>query len=106
MTKKIQLKDICYARSGDKGDVSNIGLMAFDEQKYELLKKHVTPEKVKAHFKDWCNGPVEIYPMDNILALQIVLRRSLGGGVATSLRFDGTGKVMGSALLRMEIEDK
>jgi len=105
-TGKVQLKDICYARSGDEGDKSNIGLQAidFDEKVYELIKKNVTPEAVQEHFKEWSKGDVHIYPMDNMKALNIVLDHGLGGGVTTSLRWDGTGRAMGQALLRMYID--
>jgi hypothetical protein len=105
-TGKMQLKDICYARSGDKGDKSNIGLQAidFDEKVYELIKKKVTPEAVQAHFKEWSKGNVHVYPMDNVKALNIVLDHGLDGGMTTTLRWDGTGKAMCQALLRMYID--
>ncbi|HXY75008.1 MAG TPA: hypothetical protein VEH58_06755 [Dehalococcoidales bacterium] len=102
--KKIRLVEIAYARSGDKGDLCNIGLMAHDAAKYEILKKVVTPEKVKAHFGEWVKGPVKIFPMDNIYALEILLYNGLGGGATNTLRIDQTGKGMGQALLRMEVE--
>jgi phosphoribosylaminoimidazole-succinocarboxamide synthase len=102
--KKVPLKELCFARSGDKGDISDIGLMAFNEKNYQILKKQVTPERVKAHFKDWNKGAVEIYEMPNILSLEIVLRNALGGGATKTLRVDQTGKAMGNALLWMEVE--
>lgn len=101
--KTVQLRELAYARSGDKGDVCNIGLLAFDQEKYELIEKYVTPERVKAHFGEMVKGAVEIYPMPNIDALEIVLRNALDGGATRTLRFDQTGKAMGTALLRMEI---
>ncbi len=101
--KTIQLKELAYARSGDKGDVCNIGLLAFDKEKYQLIEKYVTPDSVKAHFGEMVKGAVEIYPMPNIDALEIVLRNALDGGATRTLRFDQTGKAMGTALLRMEI---
>ena len=104
MAKRVQLRELCYARAGDKGDISNIGLMAFNEKNYEILKKQVTPEKIKAHFKDWLKGKVEIYEMPNILSLEIVLNNGLGGGATNTLRFDQTGKAMGNALLWMEVD--
>jgi hypothetical protein len=76
----VQLRELAYARSGDKGDVCNIGLLAFDRENYELIKKHVTPERVKEHFGDMVKGGVEIYAMPNIDALEIVLRNALDGG--------------------------
>ena len=99
----IQLRQLAYARSGDKGDVCNIGLLAFDRANYELIRKYVTPERVKAHFGDMVKGDVEIYEMPNIDALEIILRNALDGGATRTLRFDQTGKAMGTALLRLEI---
>lgn len=99
----IQLRELAYARSGDKGDVCNIGLLAFNRENYELISKYVTPERVKEHFGDMVKGAVEIYAMPNIDALEIVLRNALDGGATRTLRFDQTGKAMGTALLRMEI---
>jgi hypothetical protein len=102
--KKIKLIDICYYRSGDKGDISNIGLMAKDEKAYNIIKKEVTPERIKAHFKDWVKGDVIIYPMDNLQSLEIMMYHALGGGATKTLRIDQTGKAMGNALVKMEIE--
>jgi len=99
----IQLRELAYARSGDKGDVCNIGLLAFNRENYELMCKYVTPERVKEHFGDMVKGAVEVYEMPNIDALEIVLRNALDGGATRTLRFDQTGKAMGTALLRMEI---
>jgi len=104
MGKKVKLVELAYARSGDKGDISDIGLMAHDAAKYEIIKRVVTPEKIKAHFGDWVKGPVKIYPMDNIESLEIVMFKALGGGATNSLRIDQTGKAMSQALLRMEVE--
>jgi len=104
MAKKVQLRELCYARSGDKGDISNIGLMAFNEKIYEIIRKEVTPEKVNAHFKGQVKGEVEIYEIPNLLSLELVLHRGLGGGATNTLRFDQTGKAMGNALLWMEVE--
>ncbi len=102
--KKVQLKELCYARSGDKGDISDIGLLAFNRENYETIRQKVTPERVKAHFKDMVKGEVKIYEMPNINALEVVMYGSLGGGATRTLRFDQTGKSMGQALLRMEID--
>lgn len=99
----IQLRELAYARSGDKGDVCNIGLLAFSRENYELISKYVTPERIKEHFGDMVKGAVEVYEMPNIDALEIVLRNALDGGATRTLRFDQTGKAMGTALLRMEI---
>lgn len=102
--KKIRLKDFCWYRSGDKGDISNIGLMAKDAEGYEIIKKQVTPERVKAHFKDWVKGNVVIYPMDNLQALEIVMYKALGGGATKTLRIDQTGKSMGNGLAWMAVD--
>ena len=99
----IQLREIAYARSGDKGDVCNIGLLALSPENYELIRRYVTPERIKDHFGDMVKGAVEIYDMPNIHALEIVLRNALDGGATRTLRFDQTGKAMSTALLRMEI---
>lgn len=104
MARKVRLSELALARSGDKGDISNIGLMAKDEKAYEIIKKQVTPERIKAHFKDWVKGDVKIYEMPNVLSLQIVMYQALGGGATRTLRFDQTGKAMGNALLFMEVE--
>jgi len=100
---EVFLKDLAFARSGDKGDVSNIGLMAKSPRIFEFLREAITPELVKTHFKGMVQGEVEIYPMPNIHSLCIVLRRGLGGGATSTLRFDQTGKSMGQALLRLKL---
>jgi hypothetical protein len=97
------IANLAYARSGDKGDVSNIGLLAKDGTAYAMLKDVVTPERVKAHFGDWVGG-VEVYDMPNIDGLMVVLRGALGGGATTTLRIDQTGKAMANNLLRMPVE--
>jgi len=101
---KVLLKDLAFARSGDKGDVSDIGIMAKSSNIYNFLVKAITPENIKALFKGMIKGDVEIYPMPNIESLEIVLRKSLGGGATCTLRFDQTGKSMCSALQRMELD--
>lgn len=101
---KIQLKELAYARSGDKGDVSNIGLIAKNKKAYEILLAKVTPQRVKNFFGPMVKGDVEMYPMDNLQCIQYVLRNGLGGGATNSLRYDQTGKAMSTALLRMEVE--
>ncbi|MFN8497918.1 MAG: hypothetical protein U0641_08685 [Anaerolineae bacterium] len=103
MSHMKQLRELAFVRSGDKGDVCSVGLLAFDDDAYTLLAREVTPERIKEHFRDMVKGPVEIYPMPNINALHIVLRNALDGGATRTLRFDQTGKAMSTALLRMEI---
>jgi len=102
--KKVQLKELAYARSGDKGDVCNVGIMAKTRNVYEFLLRTITPEKIKAYYEGMVKGDVEIYPLPNIDSLQIVLRQSLGGGATCTLRFDQTGKSMGPVLLGMVVE--
>ena len=103
--KKIQLNDICWARSGDKGDISDMGLMAKTKEAYELIKKKVTPDKIKEYYGKVVKGKVLVYPMDNVESLKIVMHGALGGGATRSLRIDGTGKPLSQILLRMEIEE-
>jgi len=101
---KIQLKQICHARSGDKGDTANIGLIALQERYYPLIARYVTAERVKKHFEGIALGPVERFEMPNIWALNFLLHGALGGGGTKSLKNDAQGKTLSSALLRMEIE--
>jgi len=100
----VRLVDLAYARSGDKGDVSNIGVLAKDDAAYAVLERQLTPERVKAHFGGWVQGAVEVYPMPNINGFNVVCRRALGGGATRTLRYDQTGKAMATALLRMELD--
>jgi len=100
---KIQLVQIAHARSGDKGDTANIGLIALKPEYYEILKKEVTPERVKEHFKGICEGKVERFELPNIGALNYLLHNSLGGGGTMTLKHDAQGKTLSTALLRMEI---
>ena len=102
--KKVLLKDIAFARSGDKGDVCNVGIMAKSTNIYKFLVKSLTPTKIKKHYKGMIKGKVELYPMPNIDCIEVVLRQSLGGGATCTLRFDQTGKSMCTAMLRMEME--
>lgn len=101
---KIRLIDIAHARSGDKGDSANIGIIAYNDNGYEILKKYLTADVVKKYFEGICFGPVERYEMPNIRALNFVLHNALGGGGTISLKHDAQGKTLASALLRMEIE--
>lgn len=98
-----QLRELAYVRSGDKGDICNIGLLALSAENYEVIRREVTPERVKAFFGEMVKGPVNIYELPNIHALEIVLHNALDGGATRTLRFDQTGKAMGTALLRMEV---
>lgn len=98
------LKDIAYVRSGDKGDKSNIGVLAFDEKSYKFLENYLTPERIKAHFCDMVKGEVQVYKLPNIHAFNILMDEALAGGATRTLRHDQTGKAMGNALLRLKIE--
>ena len=101
---KVRLLDICHARSGDKGDAANVGLIAREERYYPLIKKLVTRVVVKKHFKGICFGPVERYELPNLWALNFLLHNTLGGGGTVSLKQDAQGKTLAAALLRLEIE--
>ncbi len=102
---KIRVADIAHGRSGDKGDTCNVGLVAYDDRGFELLKRHVTEERVKDHFGSLVKGTVSRYEMPNIKSFNFVLTRALDGGGTMSLRSDHLGKVMYAWLLRMEIEE-
>lgn len=101
---KVQLRQIAHARSGDKGDIANIGLIALKPEDYPVLVHEVTAERVKQHFAGICRGEVERFEIPNLHALNFVLHRALDGGGLLSLRTDSQGKTLSSALLRMEIQ--
>lgn len=101
---RIKLSDIAWARSGDKGDGSNVGIFAKNLEDYEFLKRTLTVARVKEHFKGICKGKVERYEAPNLLALNFILHDSLGGGGSESLKTDAQGKTHGLALLQMEVD--
>jgi len=101
---KIQLTKLAHARSGDKGDTANVGLIALKEEYYPLLVREVTAERVKQHFTGICRGAVERFELPNLGALNFLLHESLGGGGTLSLMTDAQGKTCSTALLRMHIE--
>ena len=101
---KVQLKDIAHARSGDKGDTANVGLIALRPEFYPLLVREVTATRVKEHFKDICMGEVERFELPNLEALNFLLHESLGGGGTLSLMTDAQGKTFSTAMLRMQID--
>lgn len=101
---KLKLDQIAHARSGDKGDASNVGLIAATPELYEILRQQVTVERVKEHFREICRGPVQRYELPNILALNFILHDSLGGGGTESLKNDAQGKTHAQGLLQMEID--
>src|SRR6185436_16758828 len=101
---RVQLVKIAHARSGDKGDTANIGLIALNDEAYPLLVREVTAARVKEHFRGICHGEVERFELPNLGALNFLLHESLGGGGTLSLMTDAQGKTFSTALLRMEIE--
>jgi hypothetical protein len=101
---KVQLTTLAHARSGDKGDTANVGLIALRDEFYPILVREVTAERVKQHFKGICRGDVERFELPNIGALNFLLHESLGGGGTLSLMTDAQGKTFSTALLRLEID--
>ena len=101
---KVQLAKLAHARSGDKGDTANVGLIALSDELYPILVREVTAERVKQHFKGICHGDVERFELPNLGALNFLLHESLGGGGTLSLMTDAQGKTFSTALLRMEID--
>ncbi len=101
---KIPVARVAHCRSGDKGDVANIGVIAWRDADYPILLREVTAERVKDFFGDRVRGRVERFELPNLSALNFLLYEALGGGGPVSLRLDAQAKTMGAALLRMEIE--
>jgi hypothetical protein len=101
---RIRLVDLCGARCGDKGDISDISLFADNAASYAAIKEAVTPEVVKTHYGSLVQGRVERYEAPNVLALKFVLHEALGGGGPRSLRSDNLGKTHAAALLRLWVE--
>jgi hypothetical protein len=102
----MKLRELAHARTGDKGNVSNISVIAHEPGDYAFLAEHVTAERVKAHFADIVRDRVERYELPGIGALNFVLHAALGGGVTRSLSLDPHGKSLSSSLLEMEIPDR
>jgi hypothetical protein len=101
----MKLRDIAHSRTGDKGNTSNISVIAYDAKDYPMLLAQVTSERVKTYFSEIVKSDVVRYELDNICALNFVLHRALGGGVTRSLALDAHGKSLSSALLDLELED-
>jgi hypothetical protein len=101
---RVQLTKLAHARSGDKGDTANVGLIALRDDYYPLLVREVTAARVKEHFEGICKGEVERFELANLGALNFLLHESLGGGGTLSLMTDAQGKTFSTALLRMYIE--
>jgi hypothetical protein len=101
---KIELTQLAHARSGDKGDTANVGVIALRDEYYPILVSQVTAEAVKNHFGEMVKGEVERFELPNLKALNFLLHESLGGGGTLSLMTDAQGKTFSTALLRMKIE--
>lgn len=101
---RLQLRELCGYRAGDKGDIADVAIFADDDETYDVIVREVTAERVKEHFGSMVRGAVERYEAHNVLALNFVLRDALGGGGPRSLRADSLGKTLGGALVRMEID--
>ncbi|WP_420135784.1 AtuA-related protein [Rhodopseudomonas sp.] len=102
----MKLRDLAHSRTGDKGNTSNISVIAFDPANYALLREHVTPERIKSLFAGIVHGEVTRYELPNIAALNFVLTNALGGGVTRSLALDAHGKSLSSALLELELPEQ
>ncbi len=101
---KVALSRLAHTRCGDKGDVSNVGVIAWEPRYYRILLRELTAERVKEFFGPLVKGPVERYELPNLEALNFLMYEALGGGGTVSLRIDAQGKTLGAALLRLEIE--
>jgi len=100
----VPLLQLAHARSGDKGDSANIGVVAYEPELYPILVEQLTADRVRAHFGDWVKGEVKRYELPNLHALNFVMRRALDGGGTISLRTDAQGKVLSAALMRLELQ--
>jgi len=101
---KVPVSRLAHTRSGDKGDTSNIGVIAWRAEYYPALLREVTAERVRAYFGELVKGKVERFELPNLHALNFLLHHGLGGGGTVSLRTDAQGKTLGAALLALEIE--
>lgn len=101
---RVPLLELAHARSGDKGNTANVGLIAYDARDYPIILEQVTADRVKEHFGGLVKGPVERFELDNLHAVNFLLHGALDGGGTMSLMTDAQGKVFSTALLRMEIE--
>jgi hypothetical protein len=102
----MKLRELAHARAGDKGDVSNISVIAYEPGDYAFLVEHVTPDRVRTHLADTIRGDVVRYEMPGVAALNFVLQGALGGGVTRSLALDHHGKSLSSSLLELELPDR
>lgn len=102
--KRVQLLHLAHARSGDKGDTANVGVIALRPEYYPILREQLTADRVREHFRGICLGDVERFELPNLHALNFLLHESLGGGGTVSLKTDAQGKTLSTAMLRMEVE--
>jgi hypothetical protein len=102
----MKLREIAHSRTGDKGNISNISVVVYDERNYPLLERFVTAQRVKAHLSEIVRGDVERYELPQLGALNFVLKDALGGGVTRSLALDAHGKSLSSALLDLDLPDE
>ncbi len=103
-TVKVRLLDVAHARSGDKGDTANVGVIALRPEWYPVLDRYVTQERVAEHFRGVITGGVVRFELPNLLALNFLLHGALGGGGTLSLKTDAQGKVYSTALLRLVLD--
>lgn len=101
---RVQLLKLAHARSGDKGDTANVGVIARRSEFYPVIREQLTAERVREHFTGICFGDVERFELPNLEALNFLLHHSLGGGGTLSLKTDAQGKTYSTAMLRMEVE--
>jgi hypothetical protein len=101
---KVRLLDLAHARSGDKGDTANVGVIALRPEFYPILVRELTVERVTEHFRGMITGPVQRYELPNLKALNFLLHGALDGGGTLSLKTDAQGKVYSTALLRMVLD--
>lgn len=102
--KTFYLRELAHARSGDKGDINNVGVIAYEPHYYPLLAQWLTPERVKAHFGSLVKGAVTRYELPKVNALNFVLEGALGGGVTRSLSIDPHGKSYSALILTIQVE--
>jgi len=102
----MRLRELAHARTGDKGDTSQISVIAYDEGDYAFLSEHVTVERVRTHFAALGPGEVVRYELPGLGALNFVMSGALGGGVTRSLRLDAHGKRLGAVLLELDVPDR
>ncbi|MGH9025976.1 MAG: AtuA-related protein [Acidimicrobiia bacterium] len=101
---RLQLRELCGYRAGDKGDIANVALFADDAEVYDVIVREVTAARVRRHFDGTVRGDVVRYEAPNVLALNFVMQEALGGGGPRSLRSDNLGKTLGGTLVRLEID--